>query len=392
MIRLAIVTTHPIQYNAPLFKLLNQSKALKLKVFYTWGQSQQGLKYEPGFGKEIKWDIPLLEDYEYCFVKNTSRNPGSHHFNGIITPSLNNEILAWNPTAILVYGWSFLGHLNCIRYFHKRLPVIFRGDSTLIGEKCRIKALLRLIFLKWVYAHIDYALYVGKNNKDYFLRHGLKEFQLILAYHAIDNDRFSEPNEHYHTLAAEERLKHGILKDDIVLLFAGKFDSNKNPFFLLEIARRIKDRRLKILFVGNGILEKELKNAASSDQRVIFKDFCNQSQMPIIYRMGDIFILPSHGETWGLAANEAMASGLAVMISDKAGSAADLVDEPLNGISFDNMDIEKCVRFLQRLLQNTNELASMKKVSQERIRNFSFNNIIQSIESLLKIDKRDNDA
>jgi hypothetical protein len=62
--KLAIVTTHPIQYNAPWFRLVSQARNFDTKVFYTWEQSNQQQKYDPGFGKIIEWDIPLLEGYD----------------------------------------------------------------------------------------------------------------------------------------------------------------------------------------------------------------------------------------------------------------------------------------------------------------------------------------
>ncbi len=178
MKKLAIVTSHPIQYNAPLFALLNKCGKVIPKVFYTWHQSQAGLKYDPGFKKTIQWDLPLLEGYDFTFVRNISKDPGTHHFKGLVNPSLNEEIAAWEPDAVLVFGWSFTSHLKCIRHFHNKIPVLFRGDSTLLDEAKGVKTFLRRLFLKWVYAHVNLALYVGTNNKAYFLKHGLKEHQL----------------------------------------------------------------------------------------------------------------------------------------------------------------------------------------------------------------------
>ena len=70
--RLAIITTHPIQYNAPMFALLSTRGKVQVKVFYTWGESVLKDKYDPGFGKNISWDIPLLDGYDYCFIKNVA--------------------------------------------------------------------------------------------------------------------------------------------------------------------------------------------------------------------------------------------------------------------------------------------------------------------------------
>ena len=127
MEKLAIITTHPIQYNAPLFKLLTERNKIAVKVFYTWGETVLTDKYDPGFGKIIKWDIPLLAGYEYSFVKNIAAKPGSHHFRGVDNPTLNEEVKAWGADAILVYGWSFKSHLSSMRYFYKKIPVFFSG-------------------------------------------------------------------------------------------------------------------------------------------------------------------------------------------------------------------------------------------------------------------------
>src|SRR4051812_19041240 len=123
MKKLAIVSTHPIQYNAPWFSRLAQSPDLNVRVFYTWSQSQGGAKYDPGFGKTIEWDIPLLEGYDYTFVRNIAPDPGSHHFKGIDNPSLIREIQAWKPDGLLVIGWAYKSHLACLRHFKGKLPV-----------------------------------------------------------------------------------------------------------------------------------------------------------------------------------------------------------------------------------------------------------------------------
>jgi len=383
--KLAIVSTHPVQYNAPLFALLAASNKMCVKVFYTWSQSQKGPKYDPGFGKDIEWDIPLLEGYDYSFVENISRDPGTHHFKGIVNPGLNNAIAQWNPDAVLVYGWSFVSHLKCIRYFHNKIPVLFRGDSTLLDEKPGIKIMIRRLFLRWVYSKIDLALYAGSNNKQYFLQHGIAADRLVFCPHAIDNKRFTDRNGVCQQKAAEKKTALGFDENNLVLLFAGKLEQKKDPFFLLALAKEITDDRLRILIVGNGALEKEMKEKAADDSRIRFIDFSNQSQMPVIYRMADVFVLPSKGpgETWGLAANEAMASGLAVMLSAKAGGAVDLVCENENGIMFEPGDIGKCKMFVELLLKDKSLLKKAKQCSLKKITGFTYQYTVEHVENLL---------
>lgn len=360
-------------------------KKLRLKFFIPGGKLEGGIKFDPGFGKNIEWDVPLLQGYEYSFVRNTSMNPGSGHFKGIINPTLIKEVEEWRADAILVFGWSFQSHLQCLRYFHNKIPVLFRGDSTLLDETGILKTRLRRLFLKWVYRHVDHAFYTGARNKDYFKMHGLGEDQLHFAPHAIDNSRFAGPGEQFAEQALASRRGIGIEDADLVVLFAGKLEPKKDPLFLLELAGAIRDKRLKILFVGNGILEKALKQAAAGDGRILFMDFQNQRQMPVVYRMADLFILPSKGpgETWGLAVNEAMACGLPIVVSDKAGCAPDLVKNNVNGIIFRHHDATPVITLLQQALQNKGELQRMGRESQKKIADYSFTHMVQAIEQLV---------
>ncbi len=144
--RLAIITTHPIQYYAPVFKLLHERQRIEIKVFYTWGENAIN-KFDRGFDKMVSWDIQILDGYPFEWMKNTSNDPGSHHFKGITNPWATRQINDWKPDAILVYGWAYHSHLKALRYYKNKIPVYFRGDSTLLSESTGIKKILKYIFL-----------------------------------------------------------------------------------------------------------------------------------------------------------------------------------------------------------------------------------------------------
>jgi glycosyltransferase involved in cell wall biosynthesis len=107
--------------------------------------------------------------------------------------------------------------------------------------------------------------------------------------------------------------------------------------------------------------------------------------MPAVYKMGDIFILPSvgPGETWGLAVNEAMACGKPVVVSTKAGCAVDLVKDNINGITIDPSDKQKCADLIIALSQDRKAMQEMGQQSEVIIQRFSFKNIVDSISNLL---------
>ena len=357
-------------------------------MFYTWGQTKEGPVYDPTFKMSFQWDIPVLEGYEYEFIRNESPKPGSHHFKGIINKELIAKVREWQPNAVLVYGWSFDSHLKALRYFKNKIPVFFRGDSTLLDEKPGFswKKMLRRIFLRWVYSHIDKALYTGVANKKYYQAHGVNDNKLEYAPHAIDNKRFQQNAEEAINKAMEWRKELNIPVDAIILLFAGKLELKKNPQLLLEVIMELDNPAVHMVIAGNGELESKLKQQSANYSRVHFIGFQNQEQMPIVYRMADIFILPSGGpgETWGLAINEAMACGNAVIVSDACGGSQDLVIQDKNGLIVRRNDRNDLKNAIQQLVAKEKKgLQAMGKSSIEHIQHFSLEVVADGIENAL---------
>jgi len=366
MPRLAIVNTHPIQYYTPYYRQLDNRSGLDVKVFYSWRGSVEEA-YDPGFEQDVSWDIPLLEGYDYIFVENKAADPGTHHFRGIVVPDLIPEVEKWEPDVVLVFGWNYQAHLRALHHLHGRVPVLFRGDSTLLDESPGPRKWARRLWLRWVYRHVDAALYVGQNNKDYFEAHGLEEDKLFWVPHAVDTTRFAEMDRADHE-AAQWRHEIGIPNEALVVLFAGKLEPKKAPDVLLEAFMNLGSSTAHLVVVGTGVMEEKLRHRAGDHSRVHFIGFQNQSRMPVVYRLGDVFVLPSRGpgETWGLVVNEAMACGRAVVVSDRVGCAEDLVDEE-NGAVVPAERPSALRQTLESLIRNEERLREMGRRSAERI-------------------------
>jgi len=251
--RLAIVSTHPIQYNAPAFRSLASNPDLEVHVFYEW---EGPGTLDPEFGQAVKWDVPLLDGYDHTFVPNAARDPGSHRFRGIDNPSLVAEIQKWQPDVLLVYGWAYVSHLRVLSAFHGKIPILFRGDSTRVDSGVRGAA--RRMLLGWVYRHVDVALYAGTLNREYFLAHGMRDDQLVWAPHSVDNDRFSAEGGRREAEAKEWRARLGISDDDVVFLLPAKLIPIKDPATLLaafiSVRRSKEGRPAHLIFAGDGEL------------------------------------------------------------------------------------------------------------------------------------------
>ena len=396
---LVVITTHPIQYNAPLFHYLATSKSFQVKVFYTWGKNSIHV-YDPGFDKERSWDIDLLTGYDHLFVRNIAKDPGSHHFKGIINPDLILQVARYYPDVIIVYGWKHASHLKLMRHFKGKIPIYFRGDSTLLDQSKRLnlKKLGRQFILKWIYRNIDFALSPGSSSDAYFKWVGLGPDQIIRVPHAVDNERFNGVTEEetacFELKAAEWRKVLGITDHKRVFLFAGKFEPKKDPLMLINVFKKLLQKYpdIHLILIGDGVLKPEIEKASLIDiddsltdnrPSITILPFQNQSLMPIVYRLADIYVLPSKGpeETWGLGINEAMACGKPVLVSSKCGAANDLVGDGQSGFVFRAEDESDLIQKMEYMLQG--DLKVMGRNAQQKIKAFGYEPFLTAIEKIL---------
>ena len=75
--KLAIIASQPTQYYSPWFRYMAEMAHVPLRVFYLGDFGVQA-RFDPGFAATVKWDIPLLDGYDYTFVPNKGLSSGSH--------------------------------------------------------------------------------------------------------------------------------------------------------------------------------------------------------------------------------------------------------------------------------------------------------------------------
>lgn len=378
MRRLAIISTHPIQYNAPLFRLLSERKKIAVTVYYTWGQSKNAV-YDGRFGIERSWDIPLLEGYKAVFVNNTAKHPDSNRFFGVINPGFKKHLQAENYDAILIYRWSIWSHFLLLQCLDNNQTLFFRGDSHMRGQKNTVKTGLKKLLLRFVYRNVKKAFIVGTYNKAYMKACGLQDDQLIEAPHAIDMNRFSANAEAMENEALLQRKALGIPDNSVVFLYAGKFYDLKDLSLLINAFKKLNDATSYLILIGNGEQEKELRKLAENNVRIHFLPFQNQSAMPWVYRLGDVFVLPSKSETWGLSINESMACGRTVIVSDSCGCAPDLIVQGETGFVFTTADGDDLLYYMKQVAVKP-IAQQMGRKSLAHIQYYSLERIAEAIE------------
>ncbi len=364
MPKLGILTSHPIQYQAPLFREL--SSRIDIHVYFAHKQTADE-HAAAGFGIAFDWDVDLLSGYPQTFLNNCAVHPNTNTFRGCDTPDIIEEIIKGNFDAFLVMGWQLKSYWQAIRACHRcNVPVLVRGDSHLDTARSWLKKCVKVVVHRWIMRQFDGYLIVGQKAKEYLLHYGARESRMFFSPHFIDNVWFkkqaadSNKNETLNSLGCNKNFR--------TILFVGKFTSIKRPADIVRAVDILKeccpDLEVQVLFVGSGTLQAKIKEIAhQSKAPIVFAGFKNQSELPAIYSASDLFVLPSDGETWGLVVNEAMACGTPAIVSEMVGCAPDLIEKGTTGATFPVGDVESLATAMGEFLNKKQSRGVQKMIS-----------------------------
>lgn len=387
MVNLAYVVSHPIQYQAPLLRFIASQQDINLTVFFLSDISLKSYK-DRGFGEDIKWDVPLLDGYNYEFLPAiSSRNRLS--FWQPINYGLARRLRVGKFNALWVHGY---GHLSCIQAiitaYRLGIKVLMRGESNLISApRSSLKHLLKDSFIKQLFAICDGFLCIGSLNREYYRHYGIPEDRLFSMPYAVDNTFFQERAVEARSKRESFRSSLGLQPGRPIILYASKLMVRKHPMDLLEAYIQlspdgIQEPKPYLLYVGNGEEREHLeaRAAATSWNSIHFLGFQNQTKLPAFFDLCDVFVLPSTYEPWGLIVNEVMNAGKPIIVSDQVGCATDLVRNGENGFVFPVRDILSLAKALDTILRNPEKAKWMGKMSLERISKWGFSEDLKGIE------------
>jgi glycosyltransferase involved in cell wall biosynthesis len=389
-IRVAHLVSHPIQYFVPLYRALTQRPEIELTVYFS-SVASLGEHLEPDFGRPVKWDIPLTGGYHYELKGDAETRPLSRKPNWKPNWGILRDLLRRRYDVIWLHGYAngnawlatVLGRVLGI-------PVMLRDDQTLLTPRTRLNRIAKKLILPLLFRQVT-GLAIGVSNQAFLEHYGTKR-NFRVAY-CVDNSFFKRQRDRLAHSRPILRQGFGVNDATPIIMFSGKFVDKKKPLLLLEAFRLVRrETKCHLLFVGDGPLRNQLEHQVCihAIPDVHFAGFLNQSEIAAAYASADIMVLPSaYQETWGLVVNEAMNFGLPIIVSDRVGSAADLVKEGENGFVFRSGDVNDLVAALRRLVLCEEFRASCGRQSLEIISSYSIDAVCeQAVQSLLSVTGR----
>lgn len=362
--RLAILASHPIQYHAPLFRAL--ADLVEIKVFFAHLASK-GDQSQAGFGVEFDWDVDLLSGFNHEFLNNLSAKPSTSRFFGCNTPDIAEKLDRWQPDVLLVMGWNLKTYWQGVWAAKSRgIPVMVRGDSHMKTPRNRFKRFVKSLVYPILLRTFDVALYVGEYSRQYWEYYSYPEARMIFAPHCVDNEWFAARATP--TARRDFRSQNRIGYNETVLLYVGKLLPLKRVVDIVNAAAVCKQRGhdVSVAIVGAGITIGNVKAVASATGvRLIELGFCNQSELPAIYAGSDVLVLASDSETWGLVANEALACGTPIIVSESCGCGPDLAADDRTGCIYPTGDIELLAEAIERRIVTHSSVAYIQQKASE---------------------------
>jgi glycosyltransferase involved in cell wall biosynthesis len=288
---------------------------------------------------------------------------------------LNRALDDFRPQVVFIPGWSSRAAFAALNWCARNnIPAVAMSESTEWDET-------RASWKEWVKRKLvglcATALVGGSSHKDYLMKLGMPPERIFFGYDAVDNDYFAQSAREARSAECGVRSKYGL--PGHYFLASARFIEKKNLPRLLkayaryrEMAQKSEDGRQKagntsprpsphsgegdapwdLVLLGDGPLRSSILNLRSSlglDACVHLPGFKQYPELPAYYGLAGAFIHASTTEQWGLVVNEAMASGLPVLVSNRCGCARDLVKDGMNGFTFDPYNVEQLAQLMLKI-------------------------------------------
>jgi glycosyltransferase involved in cell wall biosynthesis len=342
--------------------------------------------YDTDFARDIQWDIPLLDGYDWVEIPNVG--PDTESFLGLCNPGLWRLIRRGKFDAIFCYT-GYLKASFWIAFLAARISgfvFLFGSDAISLDPRDSRSWKIGLKKVLWprLFSLANQIIVPSSRTRDLMRSLGFPEDRITLTPYCVDNDWWTAQSSQVDRDAVRSRW--GVEGGTSIVLFCAKLQPWKRPGDLLEAFAAAKASRSILVFAGDGPLRQELYRRALDlgvADRVRFLGFINQSQLPAVYKAADLMVLPSEYEPFAVVVNEASCCGCPVAASDRVGATTDLIAPVNPDFIFPYGDVPALTRLLQKALCDPVELARRGQDALRRMKTWSIReNISGALEAV----------
>ena len=217
--------------------------------------------------------------------------------------------------------------------------------------------------LKWILNHTDTIVTVSDALKKDVTKLGVQHNADVIPM-GVDTRLFNPEKR-------DETLKEKLGISGSFILFVGRLIELKRIRLIIEAMPEVVTSlpETKLVVVGQGVLEQELKNRVRElkiDNNVIFMGNIRNNDLPAFYATADLFLLPSVSEGFPVAAMEALSSGT-IMISSPIETVRKLIIENETGLYVHQVDKTTLAHKITEVLSNKEKFKTIPKKARQHI-------------------------
>ena len=352
--RIALITNTPPPYRVPIFEQLARMRGLDFHAVFC-------ARREPNRA----WDLPEMA-FTHHFLRERFYTVGDRYVHD--NPDVIPLLIRLKPDLVITDGFNPTHLYAFIVARVRRWAHVAMTDGTLRSEQSL--SLTHRLVRRIVFRRTQAFIAASEGGQKLFRSYDVRPEACFYSWLCVDNRCF---------LPASIKPR-----PDYDFIFCGRFEPAKDPLFALAVARdtaRRLQRKTRLLFVGSGSLDTMLRAQADKERTFVdthFYGFARQAELPRLYQSARVFLFPTHGDVWGVVANEACAAGLPVIVSPEAGVAGELVMNDVNGY-VRRRDVTLWADAAQQLLTDPKLWRRFSVCSLQRVRRYQFDSATRGI-------------
>lgn len=228
-------------------------------------------------------------------------------------------------------GWSDKLYLQYVKG-NQHVPALIGFDKQWLGS---LRDVLGAAYLRYAVSPLfKYAFVPGLEQEKFALKMGFEKPNIYSGAYTCNTEEYAKVFENKSRYQSEKRK----------VFYAGRYAPEKGIMDLWETFTQISEDfpQWELHCIGTG----PLANNAIKHPRIIHHGFLQGEEMYSIMATGELFVLPSTYEPWGVVVNEFATSGYPLILSDRVGARTGLLTEK-NGWIFQHgnkQDLAKVLR------------------------------------------------